>query len=109
VEYVKYSVKVEGDKKEPEKRSWHLLNEGNHAFYLGKIIPPSFADKVKGLVGWGKVKTHIYTPEVIKGMLDYAFRHVKDGEKVRLVIGSSLSELFNGPEDYSENCIETIS
>jgi hypothetical protein len=99
VEYVKYSVKVEGDKKEPEKRSWHLLNEGNHAFYLGKIIPPSFADKVKGLVGWGKVKTHIYTPEVIKGMLDYAFRHVKDGEKVRLVIGSSLSELFNGPED----------
>ena len=99
VEYVKHSVKVEGDKKEPEKRSWYLLNEGNHAFYLGKIIPPSFADKVNGLAGWGKVKTHIYTPEVIKGMLDYAFRHVKDGEKVRLVIGSSLSELFNGPED----------
>lgn len=94
--YVSHSVKVEGEQEAHKKSEF---TSENHAFYLGKIIPDSFGDKARKLLGWGGEDGHIYTPEVIKGMLDYAFQHVKDDEKVRLVIGSSLSELFNGPED----------
>lgn len=99
--YVSHSVKVEGEQEAPEKSE---LTSENHAFYLGKIIPDSFGEKARKLLGWGGGNDRIYTPEAIKGMLDYAFKNVKNGEKVRLVIGSSLSEFFNGPEDV-ENAL----
>jgi hypothetical protein len=94
--YVSHSVKAQGNNESPGKSE---LTTDNHAFYVGKMVPYSFGEKVRKLLGWGEVDGRIYTPEVIEGLLNYAARHLEDGEKVHFVIAPALSELFNGPKD----------
>ena len=106
-ECVSHSVKLdENGKKGRETETGPELTSVNHAFYIGKLIPETKGGKVKRLLGWGKSEERIYNPEFIKGSLEYLFAHIKEGEKARVMVCRSLSEIINGPEDV-EGAIPT--
>lgn len=99
--HMSHRVKVGEAKEKGEKP---VLTSDNHAFYIGKFIPFTFGEKVAKVMGWGDVNDKesdekLYTREFLEGCLDYQFRHLAKDEKARVVVGRSLSELFNGPED----------
>ena len=94
-----YSARVRDIKSLPENEESLRLASENHAFYVGKIIPPTTGEKIRGLLGWGEVRERIYSKESIAAMLDFAIAHKGEGEKIRFVITPKVSELFNGFED----------
>lgn len=97
---VSHSVKLDEEgKKGREIESGPVLTSANHAFYIGKLIPETKGGKVKRVLGWGKSEERIYNPEFIKGSLEYLFAHTKEGEKARVMVCRSLSEIINGSED----------
>ncbi|MBU0727442.1 hypothetical protein KKA95_02035, partial [Patescibacteria group bacterium] len=83
VKYVSRKVQVQGNKEVQEER----LSSENHAFYIGKMFPKRNGDNP------------LYTREFITAALDNMFQNLEEGEKAQIIIGRSLSELFNGPQD----------
>lgn len=69
------------------------------AIYIGKLCPPSFVEEISHHAFGFQAPERIYGDEFIKAFLDYAFRHTPPGEKVRIIIGLSLSKLLNGKDD----------
>ncbi|MBU0577534.1 hypothetical protein KJ742_00585 [Patescibacteria group bacterium] len=100
-QYVSHKVPNKGEDNEGEEQPLRLKTE-DHAFYIGKVIPPATSEKVQKLMGWGNPNGHIYTKEFITGALDFMFSHLEEGQKARFVVAPSLSELFNGPEDVKK-------
>ncbi len=102
---VKHSVKLQSDSnvvvEESPGREPKLISE-NHAFYVGKIIPPCLSERLKQVMGWGDRYERIYNKEFIRGTLSYLFEHLEEGEKARVVVCRSLSEMMNGPKDVED-------
>lgn len=69
------------------------------AIYIGKLCPLSFTEEAPHHTFGFQTPERIYGDEFIKAFLDYGFRHTPPGEKVRVVICPSLSELLNGRND----------
>ncbi len=102
---VKHSVKLKGDSNvvvENESDAEPKLISENHAFYVGKIIPSGISDRIKRVLGWGDKKERIYNEEFIQGALSYMFDHLEEGQKARMVVCRSLSEIMNGPQDVED-------
>lgn len=72
------------------------------AIYIGKLCPLPFGKEAPHHTFGFQAPERIYGDEFIKAFLDYGFRHTPPGEKVRVVICPSLSDLLNGPDDTKE-------
>ena len=76
------------------------LRNGNHTFYLGKAIKDSTGRKIKKTLGFVNPENEtLYNEDLITSLLDYAFKVVEPGQKVRIALANVVSELFNG-NDY---------
>lgn len=101
-ECVSHSVKLTGDDSEHEQQGGTAefkLTSDNHAFYVGKLIPNTTSEKIRRLLGWGAVPERIYNTDFLTGALEYLFANLQKGQKARVGVCPSLSELLNGPED----------
>ena len=98
---VSHSVKLEGDDGHEKRESIASpeLTSNNHAFYVGKLIPKTTSEKIRSLLGWNTPHERIYNEEFLTGALEYLFDNLGEGQKARVVVCRSLSELLNGPED----------
>ncbi len=90
--------------KEPPKDNDELfLKNDNHALYIGKCLYSGGSDDVKDIVG---IKTYrgIYSEDFIAVCLDYLSAHLSQepGQKIKIVVGRLLSELFNGKDDVKK-------
>ncbi|MBN2306696.1 hypothetical protein JXD20_01810 [Candidatus Peregrinibacteria bacterium] len=106
------------EKAEEELREWESvrfadqkierpqLEAGNHAFYLGKFIPPTTREKIADFMGWERER-RIYDKEAILAMIDYGIKHIRGfwyGQKgwhsnLQFVIIPALSRIFNDQVD----------
>ncbi len=75
------------------------MTAATSAIYIGKLCPLSFAEEMPRHAFGFQAPERIYGDEFIKAFLDYGFRHTPPGEKVRVVICPSLSDLLNGKDD----------
>lgn len=73
------------------------MNGTNSAFYIGKFFKEDWLFKIKEL--FGKKEEHLYTPQFMEAILLFMFQNLPYGERANIVIGRSLSEIFNGPDD----------
>ena len=104
------SVKINGKKLEKET-SEAYLDSTNHAFYIGKARRETRLDHAVKALG---IKTAlspnaeetepIYNGELFSSIMDYGFAHLKPGEKLKIIVGRVLSELYNGPDD-TKKCL----
>ncbi len=122
--FVSHSV-VSGGQKSGEApdskvlKRFDFLTTDNHAFYIGKYIPPTFGQRAATALGWSSSKEErqkgenseasatsstaerIYSEELIEASLQYLFSTLRPGEKATYIIGRFLSEMVNGREDVA--------
>lgn len=75
------------------------------AFYIGKVFKEKILQILRQSVLYGigiEADHKIYNGRFIRVTLHNAFRFSNPGEKVRVVVGSTLSTLFNGPHDVED-------
>jgi len=72
------------------------------AIYIGKLCPLPFVEEAPHHTFGFQAPERIYGDEFIKAFLDYGFRHTPPGEKVRVIICPSLSDLLNGKDDTKD-------
>jgi len=71
------------------------LTTENSAFFMGKIFPESFSQKI----GFSNEDIKIYSINFIKGAIAYMKEYVAPGEKIVFLMSRDLSELCNGRAD----------
>ena len=80
------------------------LTSGNHALYVGKIVPPKMHERVARLFLGEASKSapaRTYSEEFIKAALEILFAHLEPGQKACFVVGCKLSEYCNGRASIS--------
>lgn len=114
-ECVSHSVKLAGGDGSEQKEGSEApeLTSDNHAFYVGKLIPNTVSERIRRLLGWRLSREKIdpeakekidpeermYNKEFFAGALESLFTNLQEGQKARVVVCRSLSELINGPND----------
>jgi hypothetical protein len=73
------------------------MSQRNSAFYVGKFFKHDWKKRIKEIIG--KNDEHLYTPQFMEAILLFMFQNLPYGERANIVIGRSLSEIFNSPED----------
>ncbi len=94
-DWVEQRIQVNGA---PELEG-QCLESGNHAVYIGKIVPPSdWQRRARLLLGEESrfAPSETYSPDFIKAALAVLFEHLQPGEKAKFVVGYQLSEYCNG-------------
>lgn len=76
-----------------------IMTADSAAVYIGKFEPPPFVEHLPNHTFGFQTPGRIYDDQFIKTFLDYGFRHTPPGEKVKVILCPSLSELLNGPDD----------
>ncbi len=94
-DYVSHKVQYAPD----GNREATPLTSENHAFYVGKMFPEKRFGVLREAITGTPANRSFYSSDFIRGALSTLLHRLPEGEKARVVVGRSLSEIFNGEED----------
>jgi hypothetical protein len=104
--YVSFRV---GGRGADQAEAFESLKQLGHAFYIGKMGTLSIGQRIKRLMGWGKVSEGMYSEEYITSILGYLKSAPELKHIPTIVVGRALSDLFNGLDEDARSVEDTIA
>jgi hypothetical protein len=91
------SLTVNGKRVSGEDESDFMqeLDERQVMFYVGKMVPLTFRERMARFLREGSIEDPTYSDAVIRGILDFCGTW---GFQPQIMVCRSMSEIFNGPE-----------